>query len=89
MALSSTSLNPSYLMRIKAAVLRAVVKSHKPQARRGIGLEPVYNRRGKSSLQVVARRGGGFEIFDETDRDVTDMIVSALRAFHTQGGLTK
>lgn len=87
MALSRTSLNPSYLRRIKAAVLRAVVKSHSPKAVNGIGFADIYNRRGRASLEVVARRGKGFEIFDESDRDVTDMILAALRDLHKTGDL--
>lgn len=74
--------HPSYLLRIKAAVLRAVEKSHSPRAVKGIGFADVYNRHGEASLEIVARRGRGFEVFDEQDNDVTEPVKAALVAYH-------
>lgn len=83
MAITRTSLhNGPYLRRIKAAVLRAVRKANKPDAVRGIGTVDVYNSRDHLSLVVVARKGNGFEIFDNEDRDVTGLIKSALVSYH-------
>lgn len=82
MSLSATSLSPHYLARIKAAVLRAVAKANRPNAPHGVGQVEVYNRRQRPSLLIVARKRGGFEIFDQRDRDVTGLIKSALVAYH-------
>lgn len=83
MSLSVTSLaSGTYLRRIKAAVLRAVVKSHKPDAIRDLGIVEVYNRRGRPSLMVIARKGAGFEVITEDDRDVTDMVKAQLVKYH-------
>lgn len=87
MSLSATSLNPNYLARIKAAVLRAVTKAHKPDAPHGVGQVEVYNRRARLSLVVVARKRGGFEIFDQHDRDVTGLIKSAMVTYHAAKGV--
>lgn len=88
MAINATSLqSPAYLARIKAAVLRAVRKAHRPGAVRGIGHAEVYNRRDMPSLSIVARQRGGFEIFDHQDRDVTDLIKAALVQFHQRQGV--
>lgn len=76
-------LHPAYLQRIKAAVLRAVEKAHSPRAVNGLGFADVYNRHGKASLEIVARRGRGFEVFDEQDNDVTESVKAALVAYHT------
>jgi len=87
MTITRTSLtNPNYLERIKAAVVRAVRKANRPAQPRGIAQEPVYNRRTKPSLMVVARKGGGFEVFDDEDRDVTDIVKAALRDYHAAKG---
>lgn len=80
-------MHPSYLERVKAAVLRAVVKAHKPGARDGIGHGDVYNRRGRASLEIVARKRGGFEIFDSNDNDVTAEVLAALRVHHSVKGV--
>ena len=80
-------MHPSYLERVKAAVLRAVVKAHKPTALDGIGFGDVYNRRGKASLEIVARKGRGFEIFDSNDNDVTAEVLAALRSHHAAKGV--
>jgi len=86
MSISRTSLaSPSYLMRIKAAILRAVVKANKPGAVNGLGFGDVYNRHGKASLEIVARRGAGFEVFDN-DRDITELVKAALCAHHAAKG---
>lgn len=74
--------HPAYLQRVKAAVLRAVEKAHSPRAAHGIGFADVYNRHGKPSLEIVARRGRGFEVFDEQDNDVTGPVKAALKAYH-------
>lgn len=76
--------HPGYLMRIKAAVLRAVVKARRPGQPRATALETVYNRREKPSLLIVARAGRGFEVFGghDLDDDVTPLVVAALRRHH-------
>lgn len=73
-----------YLARIKAAVLRAVVKANRPGQPRGTAHEIVYNRREKPSLAVIARAGRGFEIFGghDLDDDVTPLVLAALCRFH-------
>lgn len=87
MSISSTSLtNPQYLGRIKAAVVRAVRKANEPHAVNGLGHAEVYNRREKPSLSIVARKGGGFEVFDDEDNDVTDMVKAALAKHHQEKG---
>lgn len=87
MAITRTSLTqPAYLERIKAAVVRAVHKAHKPTTRHGVGQVDVYNRRERLSLIVVAHKGKGFEVFDQLDNDVTDVIKSALHAYHNPRG---
>lgn len=78
---SKSLLNPNYLCRIKAAVARAVVKANRRECLHGIGHAEVYNRNGALSLDVVARRGGSFEVFAR-DRNVTDDVKAALRALH-------
>lgn len=81
--ITSTALHhPTYLLRIKAAVLRAVRDAHKPHRPRGIGQAEVFNRYDKPSLVIVARRGGGFEVFDDLDNDLTDSVKAALTAYH-------
>lgn len=81
--ITATALHhPNYLLRIKAAVLRAVRDAHKPHRPRGIGQAEVFNRHNKPSLVVVARRGGGFEVFDDLDNDLTDSVKAALTAYH-------
>lgn len=81
--ITSTALHhPAYLLRIKAAVLRAVAKTGKRYSHHGFAQTEVYNRRNKLSLVVVARRGGGFEVFDELDNDLTDSVKAALTAYH-------
>lgn len=83
MGISRTSLtNQNYLERIKAAVVRAVRKANEPNAVQGLGHAEVYNRREKPSLSIVARKGGGFEVFDDEDNDVTDMVKAALVKYH-------
>lgn len=76
--------HPGYLARIKAAVLRAVVKANRPQQPRRTAVEVVYNRREKPSLAVIARAGAGFEIFGghDLDDDVTGLVLAALCRFH-------
>jgi hypothetical protein len=82
--LTLTSLkNPSYLARVKAAVLRAVEKSHKGSPDR-LGYADVYNRQGAASLEVVAQRGGPVTIWTEAGQDVTRMVMGALREYHSQ-----
>lgn len=81
--ITSTALqHPTYLLRIKAAVLRAVKDAHKPHRPRGIGQAEVFNRHGKPSLVVVARRGGSFEVFDDMNNDLTASAKAALTAYH-------
>lgn len=76
--------HPGYLMRIKAAVLRAVAKARRPGQPRATALETVYNRREKPSLLIIARAGRGFEVFGgpDMDDDVTPLVVAALRRHH-------
>lgn len=83
--ITTTALHhPSYLERIKAAVLRAVRDAHKPNRPRGIGQAEVFNRHHKPSLVIVARRGGSFEVFDDLDNDLTESVKMALTAYHAQ-----
>lgn len=74
--------HPAYLMRIKAAVLRAVARTSRRNSHHGFAQAEVYNRRNKLSLVVVARRGRGFEVFDELDNDLTESVKAALTAYH-------
>lgn len=73
-----------YLMRIKAAILRAVRKANRPGQPRGLGHETVYNRNAERSLCIVARAGRGFEVFGgrDGDQDVTELVKAALRTYH-------
>lgn len=85
MTLTRTSLtNPNYLERVKAAIVRAIRKANKPNQPHGLGHETVYNRHAKPSLVVVGRKGDGFEVFDDEDRDVTDLVKTALRGWHAE-----
>lgn len=80
--ITCTSLmNPNYLARVKAAVLRAVEKSHKGSPDR-LGYADVYNRHGAASLEIVAQRGGPVTIWTEDGRDITAMVMDALRDYH-------
>lgn len=79
---ASNFTNPNYLLRIKAAILRAVLKANRPGQCHGVANETVYNRNDAPSLCVVARVGQGFEIFDGRDSDVTSLVVDALRKMH-------
>ena len=82
MITTTALMHPSYLMRIKAAVLRAVRDAHKPNRPRGIGQAEVFNRHNKPSLVIVARVGGGFEVFDDLDNDLTESVKTVLKAYH-------
>lgn len=82
MITTTALMHPSYLLRIKAAVLRAVRDAHKPHRPRGIGQAEVFNRYNKPSLVIVARVGGGFEVFDDLDNDLTESVKTALKAYH-------
>lgn len=74
--------NAAYLARIKAAVLLAVRKSSRRESFHGVGHATVYNRRERPSLDVIAHRGGRFEVRDQHDNDVTHLVKTALREFH-------
>lgn len=71
-----------YLARIKAAVLRAVVKANRRNSHYGVGQETVYNRGGKPSLEIIAHRGQGFEVRDQHDNDLTETVKAALCRWH-------
>lgn len=86
MITTTALMHPSYLMRIKAAVLRAVRDAHKPNRPRGIGRAEVFNRHNKPSLVIVARVGGGFEVFDDLDNDLTESVKTVLKAYHAALG---
>lgn len=74
--------NPAYLLRIKAAIAKAVTESHRHES--GIGSAIVLNRRGNESLEVIAHAGMGIDIFagPDLDDDVTELALNGLRAFH-------
>ncbi|MCG3073130.1 hypothetical protein [Pseudomonas aeruginosa] len=82
--LNKTALrSTAYLVRVKAAIIAAVRCAHAPhRSALGIGHDAVTDRKGRFSLRVVWRRGHGLEIFDRQDRDVTDVVLTALKAFH-------
>ena len=81
--ITATALHhPSYLLRIKAAVLRAVAKTGKRHSHHGYARAEVFNRHGKPSLVVVARRGEGFKVYDDLDNDLTESVKAALTAYH-------
>lgn len=82
-------LHPSYLARIKAAVLRAVRKAHTTDHPKRMSFVTVYNRRDKPSLLIVGRVGRSVEIFGgpDTDDDVTSEVMTALRAYHASLGV--
>lgn len=81
--ITATALHhPAYLARIKAAIVRATVRTSRRNSHHGFAQAEVYNRHGKPSLVVVARRGGGFEVFDDLDNDLTDSVKAALTAYH-------
>lgn len=81
---ASNFTNPIYLLRIKAAILRAVLKANRPGQPQGVANEIVYNRNDVPSLCVVARVGQRFEVFGGRygDEDVTGYVVHALRKMH-------
>ena len=75
-----------YLLRIKAAVLRAVRKANRPGQPRATATETVYNRRDKPSLLIIARARQGFEVFGgkDQDDDVTPLVLDALGKMHAR-----
>ncbi|MDX0622860.1 hypothetical protein GOD54_23460 [Sinorhizobium medicae] len=81
--------SPSYLRRIKAAVLRAVTKANRKGQPRRMATETVYNRHDKPSLLIIARAGLGFEVFGghDCDEDVTSLVKEALREMHATAAL--
>lgn len=84
MITKTTALTPAYLLRVKAAITRAIVKANRPGQPHAIGHADVHSAQGRPSLQIVARKGGTWEAFDNSDRDVTDLIRQALRDMHAR-----
>lgn len=85
--LTKTALrSPSFLLRVKLAIVEAVRESHAPhRSALGIGHGSVKNAKGRHSLYVVWRRGGrGLECFDRDDNDVTALVLAALNAWHAE-----
>lgn len=81
--LTKTALKSSkFLAAIKAAAVAAVRKSHAGLLPVGIGY--ALNRRGAVAVRAVAHRGRSVEYFDSSDRDVTSLVLAALRAWHTE-----
>jgi hypothetical protein len=85
--IKTTSLKSyAYLARVKAAVLAAVRKSHAQAC--PVAIVHVLNRKGENSLAVVARRRvdahglPALEFFDTADNDVTEIVLTALQAWH-------
>lgn len=77
--LTKTALqNPAFLARIKAAAVAAVRASQLP----GVAQRPVCNRRGKLSVLAIHHKGKGLSFHDATDRDVTPVVLAALRRMH-------
>jgi len=74
--------HPGYLGRIKAAVVRATVKANRRTSFHSVGHATVYNRGGRPSLEVIAQRGRGFEVRDQHDNDLTEIVKAALCRFH-------
>lgn len=84
MITKTTALTPAYLRRVKAGIVRAIVKANRPGQAHAIGHADVHSAQGRPSLQIVARKGGTWEAFDNSDRDVTDLIRQALRDMHAR-----
>ncbi len=72
--------SPRYLAAIKAATVQAIRTAHSritPAA--AVWVE---NRRGDANLYVQACRGKPVEYRDNNGRDLTDMVLGALREWH-------
>jgi hypothetical protein len=84
--ITRTSLNHAFLLRIKAAVGRALRKANKPDQPRGIGHDEVYSAHGRLSVVVVAWRGGRFEVLagPDMDTDITPLVLAAMRRMHAK-----
>lgn len=81
--ITTTSLqSPRLLSAIKQAVLQAVSMAHSracPSAAKWVD-----NRRGEPCLYAQASRGKPVQLFDLNGRNVTDLVMSALRAWHRE-----
>jgi len=81
--ITATSLqSPRLLVAIKQAVLQAVTLSHSrvcPSAAKWVD-----NRLGEPCMYAQASRGKAVQLFDLNGRNVTDLIMSALRAWHNK-----
>lgn len=81
--ITTTSLqSPRLLAAIKQAVVQAVTLSHSrtcPSAAKWVD-----NRRGEPCLYAQASRGKPVQLFDLNGRNVTELVMSALRAWHSK-----
>lgn len=84
--LTKTALrHPTFLAKVKAAIVRAVSRTrHTVDGKRVRATTFVKNSRGAVVLAVLAYPGRGFEVFGgpECDDDVTPMVLAALREYH-------
>lgn len=77
--------SPAFLARVKAASVCAVKVAHGPAPIPGVGWAHVLNGKGRYSLRVVWHsRSGSLEFFDRADRDVTAVVLAALREWHAE-----
>jgi len=81
--ITTTSLqSPRLLAAIKQAVVQAITLAHSracPSAAKW-----VENRRGEPCMYAQASRGKPVQLFDLNGRNVTDLVMSALRAWHRE-----
>ncbi len=78
--LTRTSFNPTLLASI-AAAMRAAVGFSREHTRCCKATAYVCNRRGQPTLRVAYYRGqtGAWEFFDRNQRNVTQLVLKALR----------
>lgn len=76
----TTLKSPRFLAALKAAALQAVKISHSricPAAATW-----VYNRKGEATIYAQTARGRHVQFYDTNGRNVTDMVLAALREWH-------
>lgn len=81
--LTTTSLkNPVFLARVKAAIVEAVKRAHRRGA--DIAHVQVKNKHGQPTLHVFAERGQHFTVDTHHGDNVTEIVLTALREYHSQ-----
>lgn len=80
MITATTLKSPRFLAALKAAALQAVKISHSRICPAAAAW--VYNRNGEASVYAQTARGRHVQFYDTNGRNVTEMVLSALREWH-------